>query len=614
MAYPFFAGPEFDETLFGMCARSHVLGAGGRARDTVAALFGTSGGTILGQIGARAAPLFERVGHLHWQSLDELLNGHTLMPLCRAMLEPSDYQTALGAARATGAEFNSGRIGFHQLRRGSSMSLRMCPLCVADDADSLPPLWRVTHQIPWVTHCWRHATPLVWRCERCGCALAGQQQLQLPGTHCTACGAQIAFSLEIDEFECHVACFYTGAWVNRVQPLSGAQRGAAIRARARDLGFDTLIDASQALVGETGVRAVRFQNRTAAAIEKTFGRSPLRLHTSVGSRFFTRMEVLLVPWLFNDWEHFAQTACAAPGSNPCGETDMLGSLKTPGRARGAKLQSVIEAFSRTPNFAEVARQYHVSQSYVKYASHKAGKVSPDPRAKPANPELIKAICDLSSRGMERRSIAEQVGVLSLSLVSDIVSIYLDEIEEARRQSRVENNLAMAKERLQALVEAGTALSRSQLRELSGSAYATAKKLDPNWIEQLILQAAPIRESTVTSALEDADRILLEALCSLERRWDREPPNFVMSVRAIRRLLGEEGRLLKRLPDLKMSQAKIAAMTETLTESANRRIMAAIERLPEGATGRQITVSAKMRSALGWATLRAVRLRSDPKTD
>ena len=69
---------------------------------------------------------------------------------------------------------------------------RWCPSCAAQDAGSTGlPLWRVVHQLPFLTHCPDHLEPLVSCCATCGIAFDGGGDFRLPTEACRACGGTV---------------------------------------------------------------------------------------------------------------------------------------------------------------------------------------------------------------------------------------------------------------------------------------------------------------------------------------------------------------------------------------------------------------------------------------
>ena len=69
---------------------------------------------------------------------------------------------------------------------------RWCPSCASGDAESTGlPLWRVVHQLPFMTHCTDHLEPLVGCCATCGIAFDSGGDFRLPTEACRACGGTV---------------------------------------------------------------------------------------------------------------------------------------------------------------------------------------------------------------------------------------------------------------------------------------------------------------------------------------------------------------------------------------------------------------------------------------
>jgi len=67
---------------------------------------------------------------------------------------------------------------------------RWCPTCAAQDAERVGlGMWRVVHQLPFLSRCVEHGTPLATHCASCSSAFDTGGDYRLPGEPCRVCGS-----------------------------------------------------------------------------------------------------------------------------------------------------------------------------------------------------------------------------------------------------------------------------------------------------------------------------------------------------------------------------------------------------------------------------------------
>lgn len=118
----------------------------------------------------------------------QVLDRHSLFSFYRHFL-PLIRETDLAERLSSGEASVCKEYLPLRARTGPSRgALRHCSACVAEDeaVHGFGP-WYACHQVPFIKHCHKHFTSLVWRCVGCGAALQTGYSSRLPGEQCGHC-------------------------------------------------------------------------------------------------------------------------------------------------------------------------------------------------------------------------------------------------------------------------------------------------------------------------------------------------------------------------------------------------------------------------------------------
>ena len=596
----YFGGIAADQTLYGMAAVSRLLSGEENSANTLRALFGSANCAPGTAMGGRPYELFQRFGREHWPDLETLLNEHMLFPLYRAVAGPERYEAAISKAKQPG---RSGcdvlEVGWHTLRRGPRKAgLRMCPLCVTEDSAIGPALWRLSHQIPWVTHCWRHGTPLVAQCAWCGAHLAHYSRPRMPRAACHDCKKALNFEAPRNDFETHVARFYLDVQLTRGPHIPYEARLAAYRARSIELDYCTEAQATRAFVSE------QYSSVTRKVDSALFDRlsEPRDWHFKFGAMFhrgreqLSRHETLFLPWLFSTWSDVLAYSQRVPVT---GEPAKRAGPASSGRRREppdqleARLLAAMEC-GFAPRAA--AKECGMNGLFGKYLAHKIGH----PLAAAVDQGVISRVIELAKSGMYTGEIAATLNLISME-ASVIRRVYYREIGDADLIARRALRIQAAKDQLYKHVSDENMLTANQLRQAALSEYNFLKASDPGWIKDLLKSADISASQRRASKLTATDDELLALLRDLDERWLLNPPPYRKARSRIRRELGAAAWMLTDLNKLPKSKALLQSMVETARVANSRRVRASLLALPPSPTVREVSNY----SGIDWEKVKAI---------
>lgn len=177
---PFFPSSLPDETLLSRVSRYHLLSGNKTINNTFDELFGKPPFPLEQIVPPGIEVLAARLPGEQRNSLKTLLLENTLLPLFLPYLAPTRASTNLAD--------DPSEVVSHIPRRvvGMHGEAHLCLDCVEDDQrEHGIPYWHRSHQIPGVSVCWKHQTPLLSSCPVCGCPfLLSKKLLCIPWQQC----------------------------------------------------------------------------------------------------------------------------------------------------------------------------------------------------------------------------------------------------------------------------------------------------------------------------------------------------------------------------------------------------------------------------------------------
>lgn len=161
---PFFPSPYPDELFYGICARYHQRSGHTSVGHTLVDLFGYRFATVSVDFPTNIPSLVINLPPGTGNTLDHLLNAHTMLPLFMPFL-PKDRAARILAymtRNATGGNINM-TIGATASAVPSVPFLRYCPSCLSEDERNHgEPYWHRSHQVSGVELCHSHRDRLVY--------------------------------------------------------------------------------------------------------------------------------------------------------------------------------------------------------------------------------------------------------------------------------------------------------------------------------------------------------------------------------------------------------------------------------------------------------------------
>ncbi len=232
---PFFPHSLPDESLISRVSRYHILSGNKTINGTFDELFGKKPFSLEQVVPVGIDVLAQRLPGEQRSSLKALLLENTLFPIFLPFLAPN---------RPSNFATDSSEIVSHIPRRvvGMHGEAHLCIDCVAEDRKEhgVPYLHR-SHQIPGVSVCWKHQTPLLSSCPLCSCPfLFPKKLLGMPWLPCR-CSWQPTVSSSLlqssDEKAYQYAVFAHDLLKQNLSPISPALLFSIYKKQARQLGF-----------------------------------------------------------------------------------------------------------------------------------------------------------------------------------------------------------------------------------------------------------------------------------------------------------------------------------------------------------------------------------------
>lgn len=159
----------------------------------------------------------------------ELAMQHTAWPVYSSLLPPTMVETCL-----VGLISGNDRTKWHRFHApfgatGYAQEWRACAQCCRQDSEEGCGIghWRVIHQLPGITSCPVHLTPLQHRCSFCHSQLGGPKSIAMPAWPCQRCGSVKRDALRPNNSSGAKALsdLYVRLLNNENIPLSPAHRG-----------------------------------------------------------------------------------------------------------------------------------------------------------------------------------------------------------------------------------------------------------------------------------------------------------------------------------------------------------------------------------------------------
>jgi TniQ len=158
---PFFPSALPDETISSRVSRYHIRRGQLGNNSTYTELFGRTAFSLTPLVQPYLDKLALRLPGSAVANLRELQDDSTLLPLFRRF-----FGTHLAKRQTVGSEITA--IELPRRLVGGSRLTHLCAECLVDDSKEHGCRYiHRSHQIPGVTVCWRHATPLMDRCPAC---------------------------------------------------------------------------------------------------------------------------------------------------------------------------------------------------------------------------------------------------------------------------------------------------------------------------------------------------------------------------------------------------------------------------------------------------------------
>lgn len=166
----FLSDPQPDESIYSLIARYHIISGNPRAVVTANEIFDKSRGIFY------ATPLgvdLKRIAscapsHSPLSDVQHLITHHTCIPYAICFAPACDEQQLRLIAIEKGVSNLRRALAIIASVQGKSFHLRYCPACSQQDCKNLGySYWRITHQLPMVSFCHDHQSPLVVGCSNC---------------------------------------------------------------------------------------------------------------------------------------------------------------------------------------------------------------------------------------------------------------------------------------------------------------------------------------------------------------------------------------------------------------------------------------------------------------
>lgn len=231
---PFFPSSLPDETLLSRVSRYHLLSGNKTVPRTFDELFGKPPFPLEQIVPLGIEILAARLPGEQRDELKKLLLENTLLPLFLPYLAPT---------RPSNLAVDASELVSHVPRRvvGMHGEAHLCLNCVEDDQrEHGVPYWHRSHQIPGVSVCWKHKTPLLSSCPVCSCPfLLSKRLLGIPWQPCR-CSWRPNRTSHLPGGSCtahEYALFAHDLLIRNLPPIPAQHLFTAYKERATQLDF-----------------------------------------------------------------------------------------------------------------------------------------------------------------------------------------------------------------------------------------------------------------------------------------------------------------------------------------------------------------------------------------
>lgn len=192
---PFFPTAPDEALIFSRCIAYHILAGNRSSNVSKFILFDNEDVRSVDPFGANLKKLIEVLPRNGF-SIDHLFEHATLFGFYSRTLSPErkrlwHHNQLSGDARFIN-KFLTGVSG--EKFRPMKENLHFCEMCRREDEVAYGIAhWRVVHQLPGVTHCSVHFTPLSGPCIKCRLPIASENSWHPPSETCPHCGSSSFF-------------------------------------------------------------------------------------------------------------------------------------------------------------------------------------------------------------------------------------------------------------------------------------------------------------------------------------------------------------------------------------------------------------------------------------
>lgn len=269
---PFFPISLPDETLLSRVSRYHLLSGNKTINSTFDELFGKPPFPLEQIVPTGIEVLASRLPGEQRDELKKLVLENTLFPLFLPYLAPAKPSNSIVAPSELVSHIPRRVVGMHG-------EARLCLQCVENDQhEHGVAYWHRSHQIPGVSTCWKHRTPLLSSCPKCSCPfLFTKKLLNIPWQPC-----RCTWQPNLDSRPLHdthpaneYALFTHDLLIRNLPPTPPQQLFAVYKQRATQLGFSrgkqiAIEDLQDALINYFGEAFIKDVDTAYASARRKF--------------------------------------------------------------------------------------------------------------------------------------------------------------------------------------------------------------------------------------------------------------------------------------------------------------------------------------------------------
>lgn len=562
------------ELLFSMVARCARLESDPERRQLLIDLFGADVATPMNPLPAALGFFFERYGRRRWASVEHLMEDHSILPLCRALVRPPLMKGVLDHSLQNpqdGAFDKIGALGPAAVRvSGGTSTIRFCPACRIDEISNLGfAVWWRSHQVPWVSSCWRHLTQLISRCPICKKPAASYHAIRMPPEACR-CG-HVFGAISSTKAEQKISSFYHSMTEQADSHVSGSYISMACRSRAEEIGLQCASDFARAFDrwAEQGLEASFNKNidnvcRSKLKIEGPYVAEVMKLRVVAMQKVASPREILALPFLFSSWTDFEVYAKQISLSNK------IKAKENANRGLGIKDKSIngaiVSALKSGVTARDLAKIHNVRTLNIYYLANRFG-IDIDFANWRLDKTLLDRVVEALSQGCSAARASKDSRVPYRECLA-IAHAYTDVIE-----GRIAKfSESTAKEHLENMLRSGQARARSHLKGQRNFAEVNAK--DPEWVSDIIEKyAAEVKGAAEPVDWKARDLEFCERLLTVTKGFTASSPRI--TPRSVCKAMGISRKFDR--GHLPMFSNKLSKIVESVQEAGDRRIADVIKR-------------------------------------